>query len=326
MKILVTGGTGFTGAALANFLAEQGHTVTVLDTKAGLSDDELRRKGVQIVYGSVTDLPVVRQCVKDQEVVQHLAAAFRKVSLPKRVYREVNVEGTRRLCQEAQKAGVRRVVICSTQGVHGDVKEIPGNEDSPIAPEDFYQVTKYEAEEVARSYGAKGLEISILRPTAIYGPGDPGRFLMIFRMVQKGRFLMFGDGSACYHPVYIDNLCAGFARAGEADAPLGTYLIADRDYVTIADLVKRTAAAMGTAVKIVQLPFWPLYAASTACEALCMPLRIEPPLFRRRADWYRQNRAFRIDRAVRELGYDPAIGLDEGLRRTGDWYRANAYL
>lgn len=326
MKVLVTGGTGFTGAALARAYAEQGHEVTVLDTKPGLMDEELKALGVDIVYGSVADLETLRKVVPGQELIQHLAAAFRKVSLPKRVYWEVNVEGTRRLCQIALDEGVRRVVVCSTQGVHGHIDAPPGDEDSPIKPEDYYQFSKYEAEKVALTFIEKGLEISILRPTAIYGPGDPGRFLMIFRMVAKGRFLMFGDGSAYYHPLYIDNLCAGFIRAGEPDAPLGTYLIADHDYVTIQELVRKTADALGVHANIIHLPFGPLYAACAVCEAVLMPFGVEPPLFRRRADWFRQVRAFQIDRAVNALGYDPKIDLDEGLRRTGQWYRDKGYL
>jgi nucleoside-diphosphate-sugar epimerase len=227
----------------------------------------------------------------------------------------------------ARQAEVRRVVYCSTQGVHGHVADPPGNEDSPIAPEDYYQQTKYEGELVCAEYSEEGPEITIVRPTAIYGPGDPGRFLLLYRMSRNGRFLMFGDGDTTYHPVYIDNLVDLFELAAEhPDAAGRTYIGGDAEYYSLNDLVSAVGRSMGIEVQIVHLPFRPLWLAAVACEAVCSPLRISPPLFRRRVDWFRQVRAFRIDRAREELGYAPAVGLDEGLRRTFEWYRENGYL
>jgi 2-alkyl-3-oxoalkanoate reductase len=86
------------------------------------------------------------------------------------------------------------------------------------------------------------------------------------------------------------------------------------------------ARALGVDVKIPHYPVWPVVAAGHVCEKLCRPFGITPPIFPRRVDWYRQNRAFRIDKARRELGYAPAVGLDEGLRRTAEWYRQERYL
>jgi nucleoside-diphosphate-sugar epimerase len=83
---------------------------------------------------------------------------------------------------------------------------------------------------------------------------------------------------------------------------------------------------MGIDVRIVHLPFWPLWTAAAFTELLYKPLPADPPLFRRRVDWFRQNRAFKIDKAKRELGYAPAVGLEEGLARTGEWYQAEGYL
>jgi nucleoside-diphosphate-sugar epimerase len=106
----------------------------------------------------------------------------------------------------------------------------------------------------------------------------------------------------------------------------GTYLIADAEYVSINDLVRRVGRALGIDVKLRHYPLPPLIAAGHLCEALCKPLGITPPLFPRRVDWYRQNRAFRIERAEQELGYRPRVGLDEGLRSTAEWYRREGLL
>jgi nucleoside-diphosphate-sugar epimerase len=327
VKILVTGATGFTGKALVRRLLRDGHGVVGLDYKEGHKTEELRRLGAEIVIGSVTDAELVRRCLQGVEVVHHLAAAFRELNVPPSHYRKVNVDGTHNVLEAAQEAGVRKVIYCSTCGVHGNVDEPPGGEDAPIQPADYYQQTKYEAEPIALEYVRRGLQVTILRPAAIYGPGDPERFYMIFRQVAKGWFPMFGDGQTLYHPLYIDNLVDAMVLAMAADRGNGkAYLIADQEYVQIGDLVRRTARAMNIPLRIVRLPIWPVIAGGHIVEKACAPFGITPPIFPRRVDWYRQNRAFRIERARQDLGYRPAIGLDEGLRRTYEWYRAEGML
>lgn len=327
MKTLVTGGTGFTGSHLVRRLLQDGHEVVVLDNQPGLFAEELESLGAQVVIGSITDQELLDRLTEGCDYVQHLAAAFRKINVPKKVYWDVNVEGTRKVLEAARKHGVKRVVYCSTQGVHGHVDNPPGDEDSPIEPEDYYQYTKWEGERVCHEYMAEGMEISIVRPTAIYGPGDPGRFLLLFKMSKDGRFLMFGNGKTTYHPVYIDNLVDLFLLAAEHPAAVGrTYLGADEHYYTLNDLVKAVGRAMGIDVKIWHLPFRPLWLAAVVVEAVCWPLRISPPLFRRRVDWFRQVRAFKIDRAREELGYEAKVGIDDGLSETYKWYVEKGYL
>ncbi len=150
---------------------------------------------------------------------------------------------------------------------------------------------------------------------------------MIFRRVAKGQFPMFGDGRTLYHPLYIDNLVDALMLAMEEERGDGrTYLIADEEYVAIEDLVRQVAVALGQPVNIVHLPVLPLVVAGHVCELVCKPLKITPPIFPRRVDWYRQNRAFNIARAKAELGYAPKVGLAEGLRRTAQWYREEGFL
>lgn len=327
MKCLVTGGTGFTGKALCLRLLREGWAVVALDYKEGLKTEELRRAGVEVILGSVTDRAVVERAMDGVDTVYHLAAAFRELNVPNSYYDEVNVGGMRVVAEAAVKARVRRLIYCSTCGVHGNVEHPPADETAPIQPADYYQRTKYEGERVLAEYTARGLRWTILRPAAIYGPGDPERFAMIFKWVARGWFPMFGNGRTYYHPLYIDNLIDAFLLAtpdGKGDGE--AYLIADAEYFEIRELVRRAGQAMGVNVRIVHLPFWPLLAAGHLCEKVWRPLRIAPPLFPRRVDWYRQNRAFRIDKARRDLGYNPGIGIDEGLRRTAEWYRAEGFI
>jgi nucleoside-diphosphate-sugar epimerase len=326
MTILVTGGTGFTGSHLVRRLLSRNHTVRVLDSAPGLFHDELRRLGAEITLGSVTDAALVERLTQGARWVFHVAAVFRQINLPKRVYHDVNAVGTRIVGQAALRHGVESFVYCSTQGVHGDIKNPPGNEDSPIAPEDYYQETKYLGEQEIARLVTEGLPATTLRPTAIYGPGDPARFLFLYRAALRRRFLMFGDGRTLYHPLYIDNLVDAFELAGERPGRGEVLIIADAQYYALEDLVRAVGASLGVDVQITHLPFAPLWLASAACEAVCVPLGIEPPLFRRRADWFRQTRAFSIDRARQVLGYEPKVDLPTGLARTAAWYREHGYL
>lgn len=327
MRILVTGGTGFTGSHLVMRLLDLGHEVSVLDNQEGIVYNELKEKGADLHIGSVTDEALLDTLIEGREVIFHLAAAFRKVNLPKSVYKDVNVGGMRTLLGLAKKHNTRKIVYCSTQGVHGNVDNPPGDETTPIEPEDYYQQTKWEGEVVSQEFIKDGMDITTLRPTAIYGPGDPGRFVMLFRRVHKGFFPFFGPGSAFYHPLYIDNFVDAFLLAMEKPEGKGqTYLIADETFYPIKEIVLMIKEIMNVPLKIVHLPFWTIYLLSTVVEILYKPFPADPPLFRRRADWFRQNRAFKIDKAKNELGYNPAIGLKEGLTRTFNWYRDNGYL
>ena len=326
MLTLVTGGTGFTGSHLVRRLLERGDAVRVLDSSPGLFADDLKERGAEITLGSVTDESVVDRLMTDVEQVHHVAAVFRQINLPDSVYHDVNVLGTRVVGSAALRHRVSSFVYSSTQGVHGDIASPPGNEDSPIRPEDYYQQTKYEGEQEISTLVDQGLPATTLRPMAIYGPGDPARFLHLFRTVKRGRFLMFGSGDTLYHPLYIDNLVDAFLLAAAQRGTGEVYLIGDATYASLDTLVKAVATSMDREVQIIHLPFQPLWVAAVVCETVCKPLGIEPPLFRRRADWFRQNRAFRIDKARRGMGYEPKIDLATGLATTAAWYREHGYL
>ena len=327
MRILVTGGTGFTGAALVHRLLSEGHAVVALDKQEGLQAPQLKEAGAEVISGSVTDSALVEQCVEHVDVVFHLAAAFRELNVPRDHYDRVNVEGTRIVVDAAHRHGVKKFIYCSTCGVHGHVADPPADEDAPITPADYYQQTKYEAEPIVKSYSAKGMRTVIFRPAAIYGPGDPERFLMIFKRVARGSFPMFGNGKALYHPLYIDNLIDAFMRCLDLEAGSEReYLIADEQYFSIEEIVLKVAQALNVDITIRHLPLMPLIVAGHVMEKVCSPFGITPPIFPRRVDWFRQDRAFDISRAKRELNYEPRVGLDEGLRRTAAWYRQHGYL
>ena len=328
MNVLISGGSGFVGAHLVRRLLDRGHRVTSLDKSPGLFDDELRSKGATLLAGSVTELDDVVRAMTGAELVYHLASPFGDILQPDSAYWDIEVNGTRNVMQAAKRLGVRRVVHCSTQGVHGIITRPPGNEDSPIAPRDYYCYSKAEGEKVCREFMANGMDIVIVRPTSVYGPGDTRGWLKLYRMVAKGWFLMIGNGRTMNHPVYVENLVDLFELCGTSPAAKGRiYLAGDEEPVTLNDLVNEVGAALGSNVRIIRFPWYGLaWFAAMTVELVSKAFKIRPPVFRRRLSWFRTNRAFQIDRAKAELGYAPRVRLRDGLSRTAYWYRQAGYL
>ncbi len=330
MTVLVTGATGFTGGHLARTLQRRGHAVRALvrpRTAQRPVAAALRTSGIDVVEGALTDAEAVARACEGVEVVYHIAATYREAGQPDSAYYDVNVQGTLNVLEGARRAGVRRMVHCSTGGVHGHVERPPANEDAPFNPGDVYQESKLEAERaVRREADRTGMDVVIARPIGIYGPGDM-RFLKMFRGISRGRFPMLGAGDVFYHLTYIDDLCEGFRLCGEVPAAAGrTYILAGPRYTTLNELVALIAAELKVKPPRLRLPVWPVWLAGAVCEAICVPLRISPPLYRRRVDFYTKSRAFDTTRARTELGFEPAVDLPEGIRRTIAWYRAEGLL
>jgi nucleoside-diphosphate-sugar epimerase len=330
LKVLVTGATGFTGGHLAATLAARGDDVRALvrpRSRTKFDRSGLSAKGVVAAEGDLTDADAVRRAAAGVDVVYHIAATYREAGQPDSAYRAVNVQGTTNVLDAARAGGARRVVHCSTGGVHGHIAHPPANEDAPLNPGDVYQETKLEAEQTARAFGDRtGLDVVVARPIGIYGPGDT-RFLRMFRGLARGSFPMIGSGKPFYHLTFIDDLVEGFRLCGTVPEAKGrTYLLAGPRYTTLEELVGMVAKELNVEPPRLHWPVWPFWTAGLLCEMVCVPLRIEPPIFRRRVDFYTKSRAFDTTRAQIELGFRPKVDLEEGIGRTADWYRSEGLL
>lgn len=323
--VLVTGATGFTGSCLALRLARSGVSVRAL-ARSRSKTDALRDAGISIAEGDIRDADAVMRAAAGVARIYHIAAVFRTAGHPDSYYHEVNVAGTANVLAAARENDVSRTIHCSTIGVHGDVRDIPCSEGGALAPSDIYQETKLAAEQLARSAFDQGLPGVVFRPAGIYGPGDL-RFLKLFQAIQKHRFVMIGSGKTLWHGVYIDDLIDGILLCGEHPAALGeVFILAGPSYSSLDDLAATIAAAVGVSAPRWHVPYGPALLAARLCEAACRPIGIEPPLHRRRMAFFAKDRAFTSEKAERLLGYQPKVGLAEGVARTTAWYREQGLL
>lgn len=326
MKVLVTGATGFTGGHLARRLLAEGHDVRCLVRRPEAAGD-LARQGAGIVVGRVQDERAVREAMRGREWVFHVAALYRTGKAPDSEFYETHVIGTRTLLEAARVEGVSRFVHTSTVGVHGHIASPPADEDAPFAPGDVYQRTKLEGELLARDYLGRGVPVTVIRPAPIYGPGDE-RLLKVFRLALRRPALLLGSGRTLYHMVYVDDLVEAFLLAAVRPEAIGrVFIVAGPEATTIEELYRRIARAAGRdGIPIVRLPVAPVLLAADVLERWLKPLGIEPPIYRRRVEFFVKDRAFTSDRARRLLGFEPRVSLDEGIRRTLGWYREHGVL
>jgi nucleoside-diphosphate-sugar epimerase len=307
-------------------LVKRGYHVRGLARRAEQARD-LEAAGIEAAIGALDDRPSLAHATKNIDVVYNIAAVYREAGIPRSTYRTVNATAVGEVIDAAAAAGARRVVHCSTVGVHGDVEHPPANEDAPLRPGDIYQETKAAGERIAREASTRtGMPVTIARPSGIYGPGDR-RLLKLFRGVARHRFVVLGSGNIFYHLTYIDDLVEGFRLCGEVPAAANrTYILAGGEVTTLNELMALIADEAHVRPPWLRLPAWPFWLAGAACEAVCVPLGIEPPIYRRRVDFFTKSRAFDISRARAEIGYAPQVALRDGIRRTLTWYKERGWL
>jgi nucleoside-diphosphate-sugar epimerase len=326
LRVALTGATGYTGSRLLEALLARGDQVSALVRPGSLSP-HLAARGVRVVVGDLGDASALARLVEGAGSVVHVAAVYRTAGHRDSYYREVNVLGVGRLLEAAAEAGVGRFVHTSTVGVHGHVAVPPADEQAPFDPGDIYQATKAEGERLALEFhGRRGLPVVVVRPGAIYGPGET-RLLKLFRAIARGRYAVVGSGRPLYHPVYVDDLIAGFLLAlDHPRAPGEAFIVAGPSYISQSDLASLIARKTGGRVLPLRIPAAPIQWVGDLCEAVLAPLGIEPPLHRRRVDFWTKSRAFSIEKARRVLGYAPQVDLEEGVERTVAWYRQAGWL
>jgi dihydroflavonol-4-reductase len=330
MNVLVTGGTGFIGCSLVLKCLEQGHSVTVLGredaTEAEIANrDFLQEHGAHVELGSVTNREQMYVLVSGMQMVLHLAAAQHEMNVPDEHFRSVNVEGTRNLLDASVAAGVKRFIHGSTIGVYArNVLDVV-DEESPLNPDNIYGRTKAEGEEVVRSYFDR-LDCTIIRISETYGPGDR-RLLKLFRAIQNGVFFMVGRGNNIHQLIYVDDLVNGMLAAASHPAAIGeVFVLAGHQRLTSNEMVAAIASAVGAKPVHRRAPLWPFMWLATILEFTLRPMGIQPPLHRRRMDFFTKSFRLSSEKAHRTFGFSPHTDFAEGAARTANWYSSQGLL
>ena len=329
MKIVITGGTGFIGSRLAIKSLEQGHSVEVLgqvNNAAELENQEmLKDRGINVTLGSVTEREQLFGLVQGCDIVFHLAAAQHETNVPDQHFWDVNVEGTRNVLEVSVEAKIKRFVQGSTIGVYGSALAGEIDEASSISPDNIYGVTKYEGERLALSFADK-IPISIVRISETYGPGDR-RLLKLFKAIKKNVFFMIGKGDNKHQLIYVDDLIEGMYLAATAEQAVGEiFVLAGKEVLSTQEMVDSIAKELGTSIRRSHAPLGPFLITATIMEKTLRPLGIQPPLHRRRLDFFRKSFFFSQEKALKILGFQPKIGFAEGVAETARWYKEQGYL
>jgi nucleoside-diphosphate-sugar epimerase len=331
VRLLVTGGTGFIGSHLAEEGRRRGAEVVVF----GLTDrpeeranaELLSGMGAEVLPGSITDPKLCREAMKGVTHVFHLAVAMREGGKSDEFFESINLDGTRHLLEAASVQRVQRFVYCSTIGIYGH--RAPGitREESPLAPGNIYERTKVSAERLVREFAEKcNLPAVVLRPADVYGPRDQ-RLLKLFKGVSRGRFPLFGSGAGRRHMVYVDDVVSAFFLACDRDEALGEGLIvAGPRSCTLRELLDEITHATGSKRYGMRLPLAPMLLLAGVVEDVCAAAKVDPPIYRRRMDFFHSDSEFDISRAERVLDWEPKVDLREGIRRTLDDYRKSGAL
>jgi nucleoside-diphosphate-sugar epimerase len=304
-RVLVTGATGFIGTALVTRLTAE--RWPGLRSSARRITDRTPEAVDQIQIDDVNGRTDWTDALVDVDCVVHLAARVHEVSDtaadPLDEFRRVNVEGTLNLAQQATAAGVRRLVYLSTIKVNGEQGTFTA--DDPPNPHEPYAISKHEAEVALRELSrSTGLEVVIIRPPLVYGPGVKANFRSLMRTVRRGIPLPLGAISNRRSLIGVDNLVDFIVECIEQPrAANTTFLVSDGEDVSTTDLVRGLAKAMGRPVRLIPVPAGVLMVAAT--------------LIGKRGAARRLLGSLVVDssRSRRDLGWTPPHSVEEGLRR-----------
>lgn len=308
MRILITGATGFVGGSLVQRLLELEFEVTAVLRKA------IRDVDCRVSFFQVEDFPATqewRRVAEGHEVVIHCAARVHimndESTDPLAVFRKVNVGGTLNLARQAAEAGVKRFIFISSIKVNGEETECgkPYAADDTPAPIDPYGISKLEAEQGLLALAAEtGMEVTIIRPVLVYGPGVKGNFASMINLVEKGIPLPLGSIHNKRSLVGIDNLVDLIVRCIDHPAAANqVFLAGDGEDLSTTQLLRSVAKAMGRPSRLIPVPAIVLQLGATVLGKKAVAQRLLGSL---QVD---------ISKTRHLLDWTPPVSVDEGLKR-----------
>jgi len=324
MNILITGATGFIGTTLTQKLAEDGHIVHALyrsKEKAKI----IEHRNVRLFKGDITDYRSVESAVRSCEAVFHMAAYARVWAKDASTFNRTNVQGTVNVLDAAWKEGVKKIVFTSTAGVLGPSagEIVTESTQREIGYFSEYERTKAQAEEKISELIRKGLEIVVVNPTRVYGPGilsESNGITKMIKLYSQGKFRWIpGNGESIGNYVYVDDVVEGHILALKKGRSGEKYILGGHN-ISYNRFFEQLSSATGQNRRMIKLPL-PLmlgfaYLLSLRAKVFGIPPLITPPWVKR----YLHNWKVSSEKAINELGYQ-ITQLDKGLKKTLDWLK-----
>jgi nucleoside-diphosphate-sugar epimerase len=320
---LVTGGSGFLGSHLVEALVAGGEKVRVL-VRPTSQVDHLQELGVELVQGDLVDIQSLKAATRGVECVYHCAALAADWG-PWEAFRAANVTGVRNLLEAALAADVSKFVHVSTTDVYGH-PDAPVDETAPYRLRGWpYGDTKIEGERLVWAYHReRGLPVTVVRPVNVYGPRSASFVTDLVDLFKEGSMIHIGDGRNPAGLTYVTNVVDVIRCAGDSEKSVGrAYNASDGSRVTWRQYVDRLAEIVGVPSPRIVVPHRLAYFIGWGMERVYGALRIQsrPLLTRMAAELFSTDQGFSIERARRELGYEPRVDFDEGMRRVEAWLR-----
>src|SRR6266849_5186150 len=323
MKVLITGATGLLGGHLIRELRERGEDIRALVLPVE-NTDRLVAQGVEVVRGDITDANTLGPAIKDIELIFHLAGMM-GVWRPLAEYHLVNVTGSENLYKAAQQGGVRRFVHTSSHTVYGLGYGRFLTEKDALRPDpDPYSITKAEGDRLIRRLMLKSdMETVIIRPGTFFGPGDRLHYGRIAQRMKNGKGVIIGGGDNALPFCYVTDVVQGFLLAAYHEkAPGNVYNISNDRPLTQQEMFYAIADDVGGKRPTRHLPYLPIYYGSIVAEKFSLITHSKPIVTRLGAMMFGTDNRQSVEKARRELGYEPKVDIREGLRRAAAWFNA----
>jgi nucleoside-diphosphate-sugar epimerase len=331
MKILVTGSTGFIGEHLVNALLSQENVEIICPVRDLRKIPYRWRKKVKVIIGDITNINFLSQIIKDIDVVYHLAA-ISEVSkrILKEDYYKVNYYATINLALKCIKENVRKFVYFSSIEAMGGIRAAVRekrilDEKFKHKPTTIYGESKQKAEKALLSlYKKQGFPVSIVRPTVVYGPGMRTHHgpLKLIKAIDRGFFLFVGSGNNLVSWTYVENVVHGAILVADSEKSNGQiYILSDEEPYPFRQIVRLICKYLDRKIPIVKIPYWIVKTLSAPIELMYDLIGKDPPLSGNKLMYIAKTYQFDVCKLKREFGYSNKVGLEEGVRRTVEWYK-----
>jgi len=322
MRAFLTGASGFIGSHLVDYLLEIKWQVRALRYERKIH----REEEIEVIRGDVRDFHSLRDALEDTDILFHMAASLGSALISEEEFSRINADGTKNVLKAAQAQKVKRIVHLSSAGVLGSVKknEIAG-EDYPPNPISFYDKTKFEGEKIALQMAREGMNIVVVRPGWVYGPGDRRTFKLISSIANR-KFFLVTQGKTWQTPIYIQDLIEGMLLCTEKGRKGEIYHLCGGEVLSVREIVEVIASATGKKIPPLILPLFPVKLAAFALEKIFVLFRKEAPLNRAKLSFFIHPKPLSIRKAEKELGFAPKRNFKDEMALTVAWYRENNWL